>query len=286
MNKGFIDYVNLTRLNRPIGIFLLFLPCLFGIFLADKKINLGFGKSVWIIFLFALGSVVMRSAGCIINDIFDQNFDRNVKRTQNRPLVSGAILLYQALSLLAILLSIGFLILLQFNRATVISGFIALALAASYPLMKRITYYPQIFLGLAFNFGILMAHLAIVGYINLSCMTLYCAAIIWTLIYDSIYAYQDIEDDLKIGVKSSAIKFSGNPRRILSLLSLLMLLLLMIFGVMAGLTWHFFIISTFAIALLIKKINFCDFSNPQSCLKIFKQNFWIGSLVAIAIILG
>lgn len=286
MYQQFINYANLTRINRPIGIGLLFLPCLFGVLLAEKKAHLDFGNTLWLILLFAIGSTIMRSAGCIINDIFDQKFDRAVERTKNRPIASGQISQTQALILLAFLLSVGLIILLQFNNATIISGFVALALATTYPLMKRITYYPQFFLGLAFNFGIIMASLAIIGRITFSCITLYFAAIIWTLIYDTIYAYQDIEDDLKIGVKSSAIKFQSNPRYILSALNLVMLIAFFTVGFLQSLTWHFFLISSAACALLAQKIILCDFSNPQKCLKIFKENFWIGSLISIAIFLG
>ncbi len=286
MAQRFINYINLTRINRPIGIGLLFLPCLFGIFLAEKKSHLDFSQIFWMILLFALGSTIMRSAGCVVNDIFDQKFDRQVERTKNRPLASGKISQHEALILLSILLLIGLLILLQFNLATIISGFFALALAATYPLMKRITYYPQIFLGLAFNFGILMASLAILGRINCSFVILYLSAIIWTLIYDTIYAYQDIEDDLKIGVKSSAIKFSKNPRNILLALNLLMFAALFLVGFLESLNWHFFLISGAAFFLSAQKIITCDFKNTQNCLKVFKENFWIGSLISIGIFLG
>ncbi len=286
MNQRLSNYINLTRINRPIGIGLLFLPCLFGVFLAEKKVQIDFTKTMWIIFLFALGSVIMRSAGCVINDIFDQKFDRQVERTKNRPLASKEISQKHAIIFLAILLFAGLIILLQFNTITIFSGFIALVLAATYPLMKRITYYPQLFLGLAFNFGILMASLAITHRIGVSSVILYCAAIFWTLIYDTIYAYQDIEDDLKIGVKSTAIKFSKNPRQILLSLSLAMFALLFLTGFLESLNWHFFIINFAAFLFLITKIISCNFSDPQNCLKVFKENFWIGGLISIGILLG
>jgi 4-hydroxybenzoate polyprenyltransferase len=286
MNRSFTNYINLTRINRPIGIGLLFLPCLFGIFLSEKKVQIDFTKIFWLILLFAAGAAIMRSAGCIINDIFDQKFDRQVARTKNRPIASGQISQKQALIFLAFLLLAGLVILLQFNSITILSGFIAVALAGTYPLMKRITYYPQIFLGLAFNFGILMASLAITNRINLSCVILYCAAIIWTLIYDTIYAYQDIEDDLKIGVKSSAIKFRKNPKRILLILSLAMFVLLFFTGLLESLNWHFFITIGAAFLFSAQKIINCNFSDPKNCLKVFKENFWIGSLISIGIFLG
>ncbi len=286
MGQSLINYINLTRINRPIGIGLLFLPCLFGIFLAEKKSHLDFSQIFWMILLFGLGSAIMRSAGCIVNDIFDQKFDRQVERTKNRPLACKKISQPEALILLFFLLVIGLLILLQFNLATIISGFFALTLAAIYPLMKRITYYPQIFLGLAFNFGILMANLAILGRINFSFVALYFSAIIWTLIYDTVYAYQDIEDDLKIGVKSSAIKFGKNPQNILSAMNLLMFAALFFVGFLESLNWHFFLISGAAFFFSAQKIITCDFTNAQKCLRVFKENFWIGSLILIAIFLG
>lgn len=286
MYQGFINYVSLTRINRPIGIGLLFLPCLFGILLAEKKSQPDLTQTLWLILLFGAGSIIMRSAGCVINDIFDQKFDAQVARTKNRPLASKAISQSQALILLSLLLLLGLLILLQFNLSTIISGFLALALASIYPLMKRITYYPQIFLGLAFNFGILMTSLAITGCVTLACIILYCAAIIWTLIYDTIYAYQDIEDDLKIGVKSSAIKFANNPKKILLILTAAMFLLLFCVGFFASLNLRFFIVSGFAGILLAQRVVSCDFTKPQNCLKIFKENFWIGTLISFGIFLG
>ncbi len=286
MNQRLTNYINLTRLDRPIGTALLFLPCLFGIFLALKKTELDLPRLTWIIFLFGLGSIVMRSAGCVINDIFDQDFDRQVARTKNRPLAASKIDRSEALILLALLLLIGFFILLQFNLPTIISGFFALTLALTYPLMKRITYYPQIFLGLAFNFGILMSDLAILGRIDLEFIILYFAAIIWTLIYDTIYAYQDIEDDLKIGVKSSAIKFSINPKNILLSLTFTMFGTIFFVGTLEFFKWQFFLSAFAALALLTHQIVTCNFTNPQACLKVFKANFWVGILILIGIFLG
>ncbi len=209
------NYIKLTRLNQPTGIWLLFLPCLFGIFLALKKLpNFETIEAARIILLFLAGSIVMRSAGCVINDLIDQKFDEKVERTKNRPLAAKKISRRAALILLGVLLFLGFLILLQFNTRTILSGFAALALVASYPLMKRITHYPQVFLGLTFNFGVLMASLALLENIGIGAVILYFACIIWTVIYDTIYAYQDIDDDLKIALKSTQISFNKNPKKI------------------------------------------------------------------------
>ena len=286
MKSRLSNYISLTRINRPVGIGLLFLPCLFGIFLAIKRIEIGFLAATEIILLFLIGSIVMRSAGCIINDMFDKKFDAQVERTKSRPLASGAVSEREAMFLLIFLLLIGFFILLHFNWKTILSGFFALALVAAYPLMKRITHYPQLFLGLTFNFGILMSGFAILDYIDSHFLLLYFAAISWTLIYDTIYAYQDIEDDLKIGVKSTAIKFGNNPQNTLFFLALAMFSCLFYLGSLESLKFGFFLSNLIAFFLLIQKIMVCDFKNPKKCLYLFKYNIVIGLFVLIGIILG
>ncbi len=281
------NYLKLLRLNQPTGIWLLFLPCLFGIFLAFKKLPESSLADIQpaIIFFF-IGSIIMRSAGCVINDLFDQKFDEKVTRTRNRPLASKAISRRNALILLTSLLLLGLVILLQFNLKTILSGFAALALVITYPLMKRITYYPQVFLGLTFNFGIIMASFALLDRVYPETLILYCASIIWTVIYDTIYAYQDIEDDLQIGVKSTAIKFQKNPKKILISLSLGMFLSLILMGWQGNFKSGFFLTILVAALLLNNKIKKCDFTNSQNCLRIFKDNIWIGILILGAIILG
>jgi 4-hydroxybenzoate polyprenyltransferase len=281
-----IDYLKLTRINRPTGIWLLFLPCLFGVFLSSKKIEMDLKDIFYFITLFAFGSLIMRSAGCVINDIFDQKFDSQVKRTKDRPIAAGKISKIEALIFLFLLLICGLIILLQFNYLTILSGFFALILAITYPLMKRITYYPQIFLGLAFNFGILMSALAILQKVDVSFMILYFSSIIWTLIYDTIYAYQDLEDDLKIGVKSSTMKFGENPKIILSILSLTMFLMIFYLGIRESFKLSFFISNFLALIFLNYKIKNCDFKNDKNCLEVFKANFLVGFLILAGIILG
>ncbi len=199
---------------------------------------------------------------------------------------SGDLSLMQALILLAILLLFGLLILLQFNNHVRVAGVVALGLVVTYPLMKRITFYPQIFLGLAFNYGILMADLQLHRTIELSSILLYLACIIWTLIYDTIYAFQDIEDDLKIGVKSSAIKFQNNPKIILTSLMGLMLALFGFSGFLQNLAIHFYITLAIAFVYLGYIITHLDYSNQKQCLKGFKDNVAVGILILFAIILG
>lgn len=283
----FSNYTKLLRLHQPTGIWLLFLPCLFGISLAIKKLpSTDFFEILRMIFLFLVGSIVMRSAGCVINDLLDQKFDKKVARTKSRPLAAEKVSRGEALNLLALLLFLGFLILLQFNSQTILSGFFALILVATYPLMKRITNYPQIFLGLTFNFGILMSGLAILGEIDSDFALLYFSAVIWTVIYDTIYAYQDIEDDLRVGVKSAAIKFGQHPKKILILLALIMTLSLIYLGWQLQFELEFFLLISFTFFLLSRKIKKCDFKNSKNCLAVFKYNFWIGILILTAITFG
>lgn len=283
----FFSYLKLARLHQPIGIWLLFLPCLFGAFLSLKKIpNPDLIEILRIVFLFFIGSILMRSAGCVVNDIFDHKFDKKVARTKSRPISSGEISRSSALIFLGILLICGFLVLIQFNFLTVLSGFFALALLTAYPLTKRITYFPQIFLGLTFNFGILMSSLAILGNITWESLALYFCSMIWTLIYDTIYAFQDIEDDLKIGVKSAAIKFKNNPKTILIALSFLMFFGLALLGWYCEFRSGFFFAILASSLYLDHKIKNCNFKNQKNCLAVFKANAWIGVLILIAIILG
>ena len=287
----FKDYIQLFRLTQPAGIWLLFLPSLAGVFLALKTINnpvetLGLFAIIEVIFLFLIGSIIMRPAGCIINDILDKKFDQKVERTKNRPIASGRISQKEALITLTILLALGLGVLLQFNYVTIINGFCAVILVVTYPLMKRFTYYPQLFLGLTFNFGILMASLATIEIITVQTVIFYFICIIWTLIYDTIYAYQDIEDDLQIGVKSTAIRFKDNPQKFLTTLNLLMFSSLLFLGWIAGFSAEFFLVSLLIDLFLTFKINKCDFKDRKSCQKTFNANVWVGVWLVIAIILG
>lgn len=278
------NYLQLTRIKKPIGIWLLFFPCLFGLALSSKQ-NPHF-DFIYFTILFFIGSVLMRSAGCVINDIFDRNFDKNVKRTKERPIASGNISVEGALIFLAILLFLALLILLQFNNQTILLGCASLIFVFSYPLMKRITYYPQLFLGLTFNLGILFASTAILEKITFPHFLLYLSGIFWTLIYDTIYSYQDLEDDLKIGVKSTAIKFGKNPQKKLYFLSAIYFALLVILGIIANLKFAYFPLIILAAAHIICQIKTCDFKNGADCLKKFKSNFWVAIIILTAILLG
>ena len=214
-------FTSLTRLNKPIGFMLLFWPCSWGLTYAytfDKN----FDKFIYYLLLFFLGSVLMRSAGCIVNDIVDKDFDKKVKRTKSRPIASGKISLTKAIIYAGLLCLAAFFILIQFNFFTVILGMCSMLLAFSYPFMKRITYWPQLFLGLTFNWGIIMAWTAFNNEISSNIIILYISAIFWTLGYDTIYGAQDMSDDEIIGLKSTAIKF----KKILNYLLLYLIYLL------------------------------------------------------------
>ena len=214
--KNFELFLELTRLKKPIGFMLLFWPCLWGLTLAHQ-----FSNDSYIFlkhcFLFFCGAVLMRSAGCIVNDILDRKIDVMVERTKNRPIASGKISVKKSLVYVFLLCAIAFLILIQFNLNTIILGLASMPFAFSYPLMKRFTYWPQLFLGITFNYGLVMAWVSLTDEFSFYPLILYFGAIFWTLGYDTIYGFQDIKDDEIIGVKSTSIKFKKNPKLFIEL---------------------------------------------------------------------
>ena len=248
MPAAFRPYCRLARLDRPIGSWLLLLPCWWGLALAAPP---GAWPHLRLILLFALGAVVMRGAGCTVNDIIDRDFDRRVARTASRPIPSGAITLPYAFLFLALQLAVGLLILLQLGRLAIWLGAGSLLLVAAYPFMKRFTYWPQAVLGLTFNWGALLAPAAVLGRIPPAAFALYAAGFAWTLVYDTIYAHQDKEDDLLVGVRSTALKFGGASRSWLGLFALVMLALLALAFALAGLGfWAWLSLSAVALHLL------------------------------------
>ena len=209
-------FFELIRLKKPIGFMLLFWPCAWGLTIAynfSDNLELYF----FYMFLFFLGSVLMRSAGCIINDIIDKEIDKKVSRTQNRPIASGNISIRLGLIYSAILCLIALFVLINFNKFTIILALCSMPLAFTYPLMKRFTYWPQLFLGITFNYGLILGWTSIQNEISFLPIILYFGAIFWTLGYDTIYGYQDIKDDEIIGVKSTSIKFKNNPKKFLAI---------------------------------------------------------------------
>ena len=281
--EKFQTFIQLTRLDKPIGFLLLFWPCAWGLSLGyyfNNELDIFFKYMI----LFFLGSVLMRSAGCIFNDIVDRDLDKKVKRTKKRPIATGKISITEAFIYIILLCLLALLILLQFNFLTIILGFGSMFLAFSYPFMKRITYWPQLFLGLTFNWGIIMGWTSIIGYFSTESIILYVAAIFWTLGYDTIYGLQDIYDDQIIGVKSTSIKFKNNIKIFVgSCYSLCVFLILIMFLIMDVNKYLLILmipfISTFIYQLKISKI-----SNAESCLVAFKSNNLTGLLIFIFIL--
>ena len=276
-------FIELTRLNKPIGIMLLFWPCSWGLAYAysyTKNLN----QFLIYLLLFFLGSVLMRSAGCIINDIVDKDYDKKVKRTKQRPIAANLVSVTQALIYSAILCLVAFFILIQFNKLTIILGLSSMLLAFSYPFMKRITYWPQLFLGITFNWGLIMAWVASTNYISQEIIIFYLSAIFWTLGYDTIYGAQDIKDDEIIGVKSTSIKFKKNIKQFVSI-NYLLSSLLIIYLIKNELGFNFltFFMVIFILSL-VYQIQIFDKTNPQSCLKAFKSNNFSGLSMFLGIL--
>ena len=280
------NFIEITRIKKPTGIFLLLIPCLIGVFVnIQVPISQLFSKEVIrLVFLFAVGATIMRSAGCIINDIIDIKFDKKVARTKNRPLASGKMTIFQAIFGLFLLLFAGFIILLQFNKLAIICAVFSLFLVILYPLMKRITYYPQVFLGVVFNIGFLIACLQIKSTITVLDLLIYLALIILTFVYDTIYGFQDIEDDLKIGVKSSSMIVTKNPRLQLILPLILSFLLIFTVAIIQNFNIEFYLTNLFALFYSILLILNCNFSNGSSCLIAFKRFSYIELIVMISFI--
>ena len=276
-------FIELTRLKKPIGFMLLFWPCSWGLAYSYST-NQNLDLFIYYLILFFFGSVLMRSAGCIVNDIVDKDFDKKVQRTKKRPIASGKISVKNSLIYVVILCSIAFVILVQFNLLTIILGLCSMLLAFSYPFMKRITYWPQLFLGLTFNWGIIMAWTAMNNDISLEIIFLYIAAIFWTLGYDTIYGAQDMADDEIIGLKSTSLKFKKDIKLFvgISYLITLVLIVYLFLGEM-GKNLFSLLLLFFAISLILQLINF-DKNNPQKCLSSFKLNNYSGLLLFLTIL--
>ncbi len=279
-------FIELVRLKKPIGFMLLFWPCAWGLTLAYDFSNDLYDYFFYLT-LFFLGSVLMRSAGCIVNDILDKEFDKKVFRTKNRPIASSQISIKFGIIYVVILCFLALLILLNFNFFTIILALASMPFAFTYPLMKRFTYWPQLFLGITFNYGLILGWTAIKGQIDIAPIILYFGAIFWTLGYDTIYGYQDIKDDEIIGLKSTSIKFKNKPHKFLIICYSVFLLNLLITSFFMELSNFFYII--FIIIFLhmiysqIKKLNI---NNSISCLTIFKSNNLLGLLVLFSLIIG
>ena len=279
-------FIDLVRLKKPIGFMLLFWPCAWGLTLAyDFSSNL---KSYFFyLALFFLGSVLMRSAGCIVNDILDKEFDKKVFRTKNRPIASGKVSIKLGLTYAIFLCLIAFLVLLNFNTFTIILALGSMPLAFSYPLMKRFTYWPQLFLGITFNYGLILGWVCIANQIEIVPIILYLGAIFWTLGFDTIYGYQDIKDDEIIGVKSTSIKFKKNPKFFLIVCySLFIVSLIVISFFMKFNSMFYLFLSIPILHLFLYQIYNFNFKDSKNSLKIFKTNNLLGAIILINILIG
>jgi len=275
-------YVLLARLDRPIGAWLLFLPGLWSILLARAPL----WPTVRLVALFAVGAVLMRGAGCVVNDMWDRDMDRRVTRTASRPLASGALRMRHATALLLALLSGSLLILLQLRPLSEALGVASLALVAVYPLAKRVTWWPQAMLGLTFGWGAPMGFAAAAGRLDPSALALYGAAIAWIMGYDTVYAHQDREDDALIGVRSTARLFGPATRPFLAACYVVTIGLLALAGFLAGFRAPFYAGLLLPAALLGRQVVRLDVNDPRLCLRLFQANREVGLAAAAAILLG
>lgn len=277
-----LPFALLARLDRPIGAWLLFLPGLWSILLAGAPP----GRTAVLLALFATGSVLMRGAGCVVNDLWDRDLDRRVARTMGRPLASGAVSPRGALCFLAALCVPSLLILLALNGLAQALGVASLALVVTYPLAKRVTWWPQLMLGFTFGWGAPMGYAAAAGRLDAAAGALYLAAIVWILGYDTIYAHQDREDDALAGMGSTALLFGARSRPFLAACYGAAVALLALAGWLAGLAWPYFAALALPAGLLARQVVALDIDDPSLCLRLFKANREVGLTVGLAILLG
>ena len=279
-------FIELTRLKKPIGYMLLYWPCLWGLTLVYDFNNEIYTYAKYLIF-FLLGSILMRSAGCIVNDIVDKKFDKKVERTKKRPIASEQVSTNLALIYTLVLCFFAFLILINFNLLTITLALVSIPFAFTYPLMKRFTYWPQLFLGVIFNYGLILAWASINNDISITPILFYFGAIFWTLGYDTIYGYQDIKDDEIIGVKSASIKFKNNPKSFLLLCYSIFFVSLILVGFLMKFSNIFYLTLTITfLHLFFYQIKFLNTKIPENCMKIFKSNNVLGLIVFLNIIAG
>ncbi|MGE5539859.1 MAG: 4-hydroxybenzoate octaprenyltransferase [Gemmatimonas sp.] len=278
-------YALLARLDRPIGTWLLLFPCWWGILISPGILDHP-GRAFGHALLFAVGALVMRGAGCTYNDIVDRDIDARVARTRGRPLPSGAVSVAAAVLFMVVQMAVGAIILASFNRFTFWLGVLSLALVFIYPFMKRVTWWPQAWLGLAFNWGALMGYAAETGRLDAPAFVLYGAGILWTLGYDTIYALQDREDDALVGIRSTARKFGDDARRWIVSFYIGTVVLLLVAGVIAGMGTSFYAVLALAAAQLAWQASSIQIDSPADCLAKFRSNRLFGWLIAAALLLG
>ncbi len=280
---GWRPYALLARLDRPIGTWLLFLPGAWGILLPS---GVSAGQRLRLLALFAAGSVVMRSAGCVVNDMWDRDLDRQVARTRGRPLASGALRMRQAAWFLGVLLLAGLGVLLSLDRLCWALGTGSLVLVALYPLAKRVTWWPQLVMGFTFGFGAPVGYAAATGRIDGTLLALYASAILWDLGFDTVYGFQDMEDDALVGVKSTSRLVAARPRRFVGGCYALMLAVLALAGGLAGVGPWFWPVLLLPAVLLGLQVRALEIRSPATCLRLFRGNREVGLAVALALLAG
>ncbi|MCC9624303.1 4-hydroxybenzoate octaprenyltransferase [Thalassospira sp. MA62] len=280
-------YLKLLRLDRPIGTWLLLLPCWWSTAMAGGlSPDVTTTQIITMMVLFAIGAIIMRGAGCIINDLADRNFDGQVERTTTRPLPSGQVKVWQALLFLAVIMLLGLAVLVQFRVEAFIVGVCSIPIIITYPFMKRITYWPQACLGLAFNWGALVGWAAVTGTVAPAAIAMYFAGFFWTLGYDTIYAHQDKDDDAKIGLKSLALRLGDATPKWTQGFYLMTTLLLGISGMLAGMHWSYYALLGLAGVHLGWQVATVKLDDAANCLKRFKSNRDYGLLVLAAIVIA
>jgi 4-hydroxybenzoate polyprenyltransferase len=279
-----VPYLRLARADRPIGFFLLALPCFWSVSLAARSIGEPY-PDLWLLFLFAMGAVVMRAAGCTYNDLVDRDLDAQVARTSGRPLPSGHVTPRAALLFMLGLCLIGLVVLLSFNSTTIWLGLGVIPIVALYPFVKRFSYWPQAVLGLAFNWGALMGWPAVLDRVDWPTIVLYAGAVAWTIGYDTIYAHQDREDDDLIGLKSTALKFGRATKVWLALLYAIAWLAIVAAGIMAHAGTAFLLGMTAAAVQLAWQVSTLDIDDAENCLVRFRSNRDFGAIVLAAILI-
>ncbi len=281
-----IPYSRMMRLDRPIGTWLLLLPGLWAIWLSVSQTGADFKQALWMTFLFSVGAIVMRGAGCVVNDIADRDFDAKVARTATRPIPSGQVSVLQACLFVGILALIGLVILLQMNSLTLLVGASSLILIVLYPFAKRVTYFPQAVLGLTFNYGALMGWTAMIGELNWPAVLLYIAGFWWTMGYDTIYAHQDKEDDVLVGVKSTALALGDKTKTFLWFFYAITFFLLGLAGFLTNLGWAFYPGLLVTGGFLVWHISATDIHDPENCKRQFIASKYTGMVFLGAILAG
>jgi 4-hydroxybenzoate polyprenyltransferase len=275
-------YIALARLDRPVGIWLLLLPCWWGTVMASAGL-----PDARVMLNFLLGAVLLRSAGCVINDIWDRNIDARTERTRLRPLASGQVSVPSAFILFLVFIFLGFQVLLQFNDRTILLAVLSLPLIIIYPLAKRVLSVPQLVLGITFNWGALLGWSAVTGSLALPAFLLYCACVFWTLAYDTLYACQDRTDDRHGGVGSMALFLGGAVKPWVMVFYGVMGLFLLMIGYLQQMYWPYYIVSALALAAFVRmRVYDLDIDRPVDCLKAFNANVWLGLVILIALFIG